>query len=107
MTIDSISTQVDRFYIKLHYMLTSQMPRGKNNLHPYSTGRMYKSMVTRRIPNGWQIVMSEGVPYSSYAMGYREDGSKRIARGKHEAINFKTVDHCLSTVNNMMKEGSL
>lgn len=102
---EDMKTTVDRMYIKLHYMLSAQMPRP--GLHRYSTGAMYSNFVTRRLQNGWQMEMSQGITYSQYAMGYKDDGSRRTPRGELERINFRTIDHCIKEIMNMKKEGSL
>ena len=107
MTNESITTQVDRFYRLFHWMLSAQMPRftGYNEPHPYATGNMFRHLVTNKTENGYQIILSDGVEYSNYAMGYDDSGAKRAPRGQHEAINFKTVDSCLEFCKKAIERG--
>lgn len=104
MTNETITTQVERFYKLLHWMIAAQMPR-PGGIHKYSTGNMFTHLVTKRIDNGYQIILSDGVPYSNYAMGYDDSGAKRTPRGALETINFSTVDNCLSRCKQMIERG--
>ncbi len=49
--------------------------------------------------------MSEGVPYSNYAMGYDDSGTKRTPRGPLEVINFSTIDKCLDYTRKAVERG--
>ncbi len=92
---DSLRTIGDRLASVLYMQLKSAMPRPGAN-HIYSRGAMLHGFVK----NGLTLEMSQGVPYSHYAMGYRDDGSKRVPRGNLEALNFKTIENCIkSSVN--------
>lgn len=104
---ENAGTQAERMFKLLHWMLSAQMPRftGYNEPHPYATGRMAKNLITRRTATGYQIIMSQGVEYSNYAMGYDDSGAKLTPRGRHEIANFKTVESCLNQVRNIMNRG--
>lgn len=104
MINETISTQSERFFKLLHWMLAAQMPR-PGGIHKYSKGGMYTNLITKRTATGYQIIMSEGINYSSYAMGYDDSGAKRSPRGPLEAINFTTVDSCLSRCQEIIERG--
>ena len=95
-----------RVVTKLMHMLKAQMPR-PNSIHKYSTGRMYANFIVLKTENGWKLVLSEGVPYSHYALGFNDEGRPRQARGPLESLNFKTVPRCIDTIVSMIKEGSV
>lgn len=95
-----------RAVIKLMHMLKAQMPR-PNSIHKYSTGRMYANFIVSTTTKGWKLVLSEGVPYSHYALGFNDEGKARIPRGPLETLNFKTVPNCIETICAMIKEGSV
>lgn len=95
-----------RTVIKLTHMLKAQMPR-PNSIHKYSTGRMYANFTISKTKTGYKLVLSEGVPYSHYALGFKDDGSQRTARGPLERLNFKTIPKCINTILKMIKEGSV
>lgn len=94
MIDETAEVQAERFFKLLHWMLSAQMPR-PGGIHKYSKGTMYTHLVTKRTATGYQIIMSEGVEYSNFAMGYDDSGAKRSPRGPLEAINFNTIDQCL------------
>ena len=100
MNGDSIQTEVERIYTLLYWQLASTMPRptGGNEPHPYSKGGMVAGFVCERTNDGYKIVMSDGVPYSAFAMGYDTSGNRRTARGKHERLNFKTVPNAIEMI---------
>lgn len=100
MNGDRIQTEVERVYTLLYWQLAAQMPRptGGNEPHPYSQGAMLAGFYCDRTANGYKIVMSDGVPYSAYAMGFDDTGNKRTARGKHEALNFRTVPNAINMI---------
>lgn len=104
---ENAGVQAERFFKLLHWMLANQMPRptGGNDPHPYSKGNMIANLVTKRTATGYQIIMSEGVKYSAYAMGYDDSGAKRMPRGRHEIDNFNTVESCLNQVRNIIERG--
>lgn len=94
---DSLRTIGDRLADVLYAQLQAAMPRPGAN-HPYSGGAMLYGFVQ----NGLTLEMSQGVPYSHYAMGYRDDGSKRVPRGKAETLNFKTIESCIRSSANII-----
>lgn len=100
---ESLETQAERIYNALHYILMAKLPRftGFNEPHPYATGRLLKGMYTVKTDYGWRIIISKDVPYSSIALGFNEDGSKRMPRGKHEAHNFNIVETCIDLMNKL------
>ena len=95
-----------RVALKLTHMLKAQMPR-PNSIHKYSTGKMYAHFIVSKTAKGYKLVLSEGVPYSHYALGFNNDGSKRTARGPLESLNFKAIPNCINTIVSMIKEGSV
>lgn len=107
MINETADVQCERAFKLLHWMLATQMPRftGFNKPHPYATGNMLANLVTKRTLTGYQIIMSQGVGYSNYAMGYDDSGNKRTPRGDIEAINFTTVESCLNEVNKFIERG--
>lgn len=99
----------ERFYTLLHWMLAATMPRPAG-IHIYSKGAMYRGFITEKTIYGWKMTMSQGVPYSQYAMGFKDDGSRRTPRGPLEKINFNTIDDCIeraSTYLNLPIERSI
>ncbi|MCM1556756.1 MAG: hypothetical protein NC087_04400 [Anaeroplasma bactoclasticum] len=91
-------TSSQRFATLLFYQLQGRMPRPGTNLHKYSKGAMlrgYRMYITNK---GFRLVMSEGVKYSHYAMGYNDDGSQRKPRGWRETYNFQTIKSCIESV---------
>lgn len=100
MNGDSVQTEVERVFNLLFWQLSAQMPRptGGNEPHPYSKGGMLAGYHCDRTADGFKIVMSDGVPYSAFAMGYDSTGNKRTARGKHEATNFQTVPNAINMI---------
>ncbi len=103
---ESESTLVERFYTLLTYQLMAQMPR-PGGIHKYSTGRMLANFKTIATPYGWIIEISAGVEYSSYAMGYKKDGSKRSPRGPLEKINFQTIEKCIKEISSIIASQDL
>ena len=101
---EDAGVQAERFFKLLHWMLAAQMPR-PGGIHKYSKGNMIQHLVTKRTETGYQIIMSDGVPYSNLAMGYDDAGNKRTPRGSLEAINFTTVENCLNQVRNIIERG--
>lgn len=100
MNGDRIETEVERVYTLLFWQLAAQMPRptGGNEPHPYSRGAMVAGFKCEKIADGYKITMSDGVPYSAYAMGYDNSGGRRTPRGPHEAINFETVPNAIDMI---------
>lgn len=94
---DSSKTISYRFYYLLAYQLMAQMPR-PGGIHKYSKGGMLAGFRMYTTATGYQIVMSEGVQYSTYAMGYDKSGTKRNPRGPLEKINFQTIEKCVKSV---------
>lgn len=98
MLNEDINTIKARMYYALHWQLAGQMPR-KGGVHIYSTNNMYEHFVTDY--GGFKMTMSQGVPYSAMAMGFNEDGSRRIARISEtglEAMNYQTIEKCVLSV---------
>ena len=104
MLNESANVQAARAFKLLHWMLAAQMPR-PGGIHKYSKGNMISHLVTKVTPTGYQIIMSDGVGYSNYAMGYDDAGNKRTPRGILEAYNFTTVESCLNQVNKFIERG--
>ena len=94
---EDLNTTAERFYTLLHYQLEAQMPR-PGGIHIYSHGAMIENFKTARTSDGWILEMSKGVDYSGYAMGYKDDGSKRSPRGPLERINFQTIESCIKQI---------
>lgn len=95
MQFDTKETILDRYYTLLHCQLAAQLPR-PGGIHKYSKGNLYNGFTTSiKSINGtraYQITISKGISYGAYAMGFKDDGTRRIARGPLERINFKTID---------------
>lgn len=98
---ESLKTIGYRFATLLYVQLLGSMPR-PGGIHIYSKGRMLHNFNTYITATGYRLEMSTGVPYSSYAMGYREDGSKRNPRGELEAYNFGTIERCIKEVSRVI-----
>ncbi len=92
----------ERFATLLFHQLLATIPRPGTNQHKYSHGATFHSLKMYSTLNGYKITLSEGVDYSTYEFGYREDGSRRTQRGKREAYNFKIVERCIRNVANIM-----
>lgn len=96
-----------RFFVRLHWLIAAQMPRKGVSYHIYSNDNMYKHLKTKSdkqlvkgkanidIRYTWTLTISDGVPYSAYAMGYDKNGNKRQPRGWREALNFAIIDNCI------------
>lgn len=102
MEHDTKQTVVDRFQTLLHWQLAAQLPR-PGGIHIYSHGALYAGYSsTREVDvNGnvtWTITISDGINYGAYAMGFKDDGSRRTPRGNLERINFTTLDKCIESV---------
>ena len=94
---EDLNTTAERFYTLLTYQIAAQMPR-PGGIHIYSTGNMLRHFHTDKTSDGWIIEISEGVSYSGYAMGYKDDGSKRSPRGPLERINFQTIENSIRQI---------
>ncbi len=92
----------ERFATLLFHQLLETIPRPGTNQHKYSHGATFDKLRIYITNNGFRLVLSEGVDYSTYEFGYREDGSRRTPRGKREAYNFKIVERCIRKVANIM-----
>lgn len=97
---EELTTQMERFATLLFYQIQAQLPR-PGGIHKYSKGALLRGYKMYKIENGYEIVISENVPYARYAMGYNENGSKRQPRGKLEKINFKIIDNCVKSVSEL------
>lgn len=98
---EPIETVAERYFSLLHWQLSAQMPR-PSGIHIYSKGGMFRNFVTKRTNNGWKLIMSHNVSYSSRAMGFRENGTRLNPRGPLERINFKTIDNCINSVSSII-----
>ena len=94
---DSLQIAAERFSNLLFHQLKAQMPR-PGGRHKYSSGNMFANFKLYRTNRGYLLVMSEGVNYSHYAMGYKPDGSKRNPRGPLERKNFNTIENCIRSI---------
>lgn len=102
MENDDIQTIVDRFQTVLHMQLAAQLPR-PGGRHIYSHGALYAGYSSTREVDAqgnvkWTITISDGINYGAYAMGFKNDGSRRTPRGELEKINFVTIDNCIESV---------
>lgn len=102
---ESLETIEQRFCVLLFYQLATSMPRPGAN-HIYSKGKMYSNFKMDKTANGHKFVMSSGVKYSHYAMGFRDDGSKRTPRGQLEAYNFQTIERCINEIAQITARGN-
>lgn len=98
---EDLKTQIERFSTLLFYQIQAQLPR-PGGIHIYSKGKLLRGYQMHRIIGGYKIIISKHVPYARYAMGYKDDGSKRHPRGELEKINFKTVDNCIKSVSELV-----
>jgi len=103
---DSNQTTIDRFYNQLYAQLYAMLPKPSGNLHPYSTGNLISKFRVVKTSDGYELIISEGVDYARYAMGYNDSGGKRNARGPHEAYNFKIIETCIRNVSKNAALGS-
>lgn len=102
MEQDNIQTIVDRFQFLLNMQLQAQLPR-PGGFHIYSKGALLAGFHSvREVDNAgnvkWRLVISSGIDYGAYAMGFKDDGSKRTPRGPRERINFETIRICCEQV---------
>lgn len=102
MEQDNIQTIVDRFHFLLNMQLQAQLPR-PGGIHIYSTGALLAGFQSVRETDEkgnvrWKIVISQGIDYGAYALGFKDDGSKRTPRGPREKINFQTIKKCCEQV---------
>lgn len=102
---DSLRVLTERFATLLYYSLASQMPR-PSGVHKYSKGGMLRGFQMKKAPRGFEIIMSNGVSYSHYAMGFNDSGAKRTPRGDLERINFATIDKVINHLANIMTGGN-
>jgi len=97
----------ERFYKLLYWQIAGQMPR-PGGAHRYSKGGLiagYKALSGALADGtGFQMVFGgQTAPYGRYAMGYKDDGTKRTPRGELEKINFRTIDNCMRSVSKVFK----
>lgn len=102
MNQDSSQTIVDRFFFLLNAQLQAQLPR-PGGIHKYSHGGLIAGYQVSRSVDGkgnvkWKITISKGIDYGQYAMGFKDNGSKRTSRGPLERINFATIEKCCISV---------
>lgn len=102
LNFDTQSTIAERFATLLFHQLLAAIPRPGTDFHKYSHGATFDGLRMYLTNNGFRLVLSEGVDYSTFEFGYREDGSRRSPRGKREIYNFKIVDRCVKSVANIM-----
>lgn len=91
MVIDTTQTAIDRFYTLLHWQLAAQLPR-PGGVHKYSHGGLISGFTSKRVQGGWLITISNGINYGTYALGFKDDGTRRTARGELETLNFKIIE---------------
>ena len=103
---ESLQTTIDRFFNQLYAQLYAMLPKPSGNLHPYSTGNLISKFRVKRTAEGYELIISEGVDYSRYALGYNDSGTKRNARGPHEAYNFTIIETCIRNVAKNVALGS-
>lgn len=101
MVNDSKETLASRFVNLLTMQLKANMPRPGGE-HIYSRGNMYRNFHVYKTPTSYIIEISTGVDYSHYALGFRDDGSKRNPRGQLERKNFKLIETQLRAVAAMI-----
>ena len=101
MDKDSIETTVDRFYAVLHWQLAAQLPR-PGGIHKYSHGGLIAGFTSKRVNGGWMLTISNGIDYGNYAMGYKDDGTKRYARTPLELMNFRIIDLAIANVSRIV-----
>lgn len=102
------SVTLQRYYALLHYTIAARMPR-KGGVHVYATDNMFNNMKTIFSPHLIEMIISDNVPYSHYALGYTENMQKRTPRnGKYslglEEINFRTIEDSIVTISRCMAE---
>lgn len=98
---DNLETAINRYYVLLHWQLAAQLPR-PGGAHIYSHGGLISGFTTRREGNGWVLTISNGIDYGSYAMGFRDDGTRRTPRGDLERLNFSTIDKTIENVSRLV-----
>lgn len=106
---ETTQTAAERFYTLLHWQLAARLPR-PSGFHIYSTGRLYAGFKTQKLENGWRLIISDGVDYARFALGYKEDGTKMTARTSAtglEAFNFKTIEHCINSVSKVVASANM
>lgn len=102
MEQDNIQTIVDRFQFLLNMQLQAQLPR-PGGFHIYSHGALLAGFQSVREVDSagnvkWKLVISNNIDYGAYAMGFKDDGSKRTPRGPREKINFETIRQCCEQI---------
>ena len=105
MVNDNLETIINRYYTLLHWQLAAQLPR-PGGVHRYSHGGLIAGFTTRREGNGWVLTISDGINYGSYAMGYRDDGTRRNPRGDLERMNFQIIDKAIENVSRIIAKPS-
>ena len=101
MDNDSLETTVNRFYTLLHWQLAAQLPR-PGGQHIYSHGGLISGFTSKKVDGGWLLTISNGIDYGSYAMGYRDDGTRREPRGVLESLNFSILDNAIANVSQIV-----
>lgn len=101
MEQDTIQTAIDTFYTLLHWQLAAQLPRPGGD-HIYSKGALLAGFTSRKTADGWVISISDGIDYGSYALGFDDNGAKRIPRGDLEISNFKIVENAIREISKIV-----
>lgn len=106
MQMDNEQTIIDRFCFLLQAQLQAQLPR-PGGIHKYSHGGLIAGFNAKRSvdANGnasWTLTISQGINYGQYAMGFKDDGTKRTPRGPLERINFETIEKCAVSIAKVM-----
>lgn len=102
MEMDNEQTIVDRFCFLFQAQLQAQLPR-PGGIHKYSHGGLIAGFNAKRSVDEqgnvcWKLTISKGINYGQYAMGFKNDGTKRTARGPLEKINFATIEKCAVSI---------
>lgn len=103
---DDLRTLSERFANLLFYGLANQMPR-PNGVHKYSKGNMLRNLRLKKHKNSYEVVISEGVFYSHYAMGFSDSGARRQPRGRLERMNFGVIDKVINNIANIVAGGNV
>lgn len=98
---DTLQTTINRYYSLLHWQLAAQLPR-PGGAHIYSHGGLIAGFTSEKVNGGWVLTISNGIDYGSYAMGFRDDGTRRTPRGPLERMNFEIIDKTIEYVSNII-----
>lgn len=91
----------ERFFTLLYAQIGAALPKGHTNMHPYSTGKTYSNMKFIKNENGYKIIISDGVDYSRYFLGYGNTG-RLTAKTERQARNYKIIDNAIKSVSQVV-----